>query len=216
MTGAMNAILLALAVLVAAAGPAAAQSEPITHRVGASADASLPFWCDWGYDWEERCYRDLSDRLPVGGEDDKVWRSALRFPLDSIPPGSMVVTASLFLSFDGVCLAPRKTERPCPTRSYTIDVHPVHSREWFDEREIEFGPPVDKASFWTGSRGRLSWDVTELVVEWVENGLSNDGLLLKLADGEEDFSVSGPKLPSSEYAASALRPALEVTYINRG
>jgi hypothetical protein len=209
----MKSIVLALAVLVAAAGPAGAQSEPNTYRAAASADVSLPFWCDWGYDWEERCWRDSSDRLPVGGDDDKVWRSALRIPLDGIPSGSVVLTASLFLSFDGVCLAPRKTERPCPARSYTIDVHPINSDDWFHEREVEIGPRVDQASFSTGSRQRLSWDVTELVVEWVENRLPNDGLLLKLAESEEDFLVSGPKLPSSEFADAALRPALEVTYM---
>lgn len=21
-------------------------------------DIGIPFWCDWGYDWDERCYRD--------------------------------------------------------------------------------------------------------------------------------------------------------------
>ena len=54
--------------------------------------------------------------------------------------------------------------------------------------------------------------MTDLVIEWVEYGAPNDGLLLKLADSEEDFYVSGPKLPSSEFANAALRPALEVTY----
>jgi hypothetical protein len=209
----MKSIVVALAVLVATAGLAGAQGEPSTYRVGASADASLPFWCDWGYDWEERCYRDFSDRLPVGGDDDKVWRAALRFPLDGIPPGSVVLTASLLLSFDGLCLGPRKAERPCPARSYTIDIHPILSRDWFDEREVEFGPGVDQALFWTGSRRRLSWDVTDLVVGWVENGVPNDGLLLKLPDRDEDFFVSGPRLPSSRYADDALRPMLEVTYI---
>ena len=40
-----------------------------------------------------------------------------------------------------------------------------------------------------------------------------DRLLLKLADGEEDFFVSGPKLPSSEFATTELSPALEVAYL---
>jgi hypothetical protein len=42
-------------------------------------DVGVPFWCDWGYDWDERCYRDDTARLPVGGVDDKVWRAAIRF-----------------------------------------------------------------------------------------------------------------------------------------
>ena len=201
-----------LVALLVAAGPAHAGTDATVYRAQASADVSLPFWCDWGYDWDERCYRDFSDRLSVGGDVDKVWRSALRFPLSPIPHGSFVMWATLLLSFDGVCLAPRKTERPCPARSYTVDVHPVLSPDWLREREVEMGALVAQGSFWARTPQRLSWDVTDLVIEWVEYGVPNDGLLLKLADNEEDFFVSGPRLPSSEFANAALRPTLEVTY----
>jgi hypothetical protein len=206
----VKCIALALVALVAA-GPARGENDQTLHRAAASADVSLPFWCDWGYDWDERCYRDFSDRLSVGGDEDKVWRSALRFPLNAVPPGSVVLAATLFLSFDGVCLAPRKTERPCSARPYTIDVHPILSSDWFHEREVDVGPLAARGSFWAGTPQRLSWDVTDLVIEWVEYGVPNNGLLLKLAEDEEDFSVSGPRLPSSEFVNPALRPLLEVT-----
>jgi hypothetical protein len=208
----MKWLALSLVALVVTAGPARAETDAVVYRAAPSADVSLPFWCDWGYDWDERCYRDFSDRLSVGGDVDKVWRSALRFPLSTIPPGSLVVSATLSLSFDGVCVAPRKTDRPCPARTYTIDIHPIYSPDWLREREVDIGPVVAQGSFWAGTPQRLSWDVTDLVIEWVEFGAPNDGLLLKLADGEEDFFVSGPKLPSSEFANAALRPVLEVTY----
>lgn len=97
---------LCLATLVATAAPAPASADPIVYRTAPSVDVSLPFWCDWGYDWDERCYRDFSDRLSVGGEDDKVWRAALDFPLGAIPRGSIVLVTTLLASFDGVCLAP--------------------------------------------------------------------------------------------------------------
>jgi hypothetical protein len=208
----MKLIALLLVALVAAAGPAHAGSEATTYRAAPSADAGLPFWCDWGYDWDERCYRDFSDRLPVGGDADKVWRSALRFPLSPIPRNAFVLTATLYLSFDRVCLGPRKTERLCAARSYTIDVHPVLSPDWFREREVEIGARYAQATFWAGTPQQLSWDVTDLVIEWVELGVPNDGLLLKLAEHDEDFLVSGPRLPSSDFANAALRPMLEVRY----
>ena len=208
----MKWIALLLVALVATGGPAHAATEVVTYRAAPSADVGLPFWCDWGYDWDERCYRDFSERLPVGGDADKVWRSALRFPLSPIPRNAFVLTATLFLSFDGVCLGPRKTERPCPARNYTIDVHSVLSPDWLREREVEFGPRYDQATFWAGALRRLSWDVTDLVIDWVAHGAPNDGLLLKLAETEEDFNVSGPRLPSSEFVDAALRPMLEVTY----
>jgi TGF-beta propeptide len=208
----MKPFALLLLLLVVSVGPARAEPGAVFRSVP-SEDVSLPFWCDWGYDWEERCYRDFSNRLSVGGEDDKVWRAALRFPLAAIPPGAAVLSATLSVSFDGVCLGPRKTERPCPARTYTIDVHPILSSDWFHEREVEVGQLVARRSLWARTPQRLSWDVTDQVVEWVEYGAPNDGLLLKLADGEEDFSVSGPRFPSAEFPDAALRPELEVRYL---
>lgn len=141
--------------LLLAAGPARADVDTRVLRVAPSADVSLPYWCDWSYDWEARCWRDFSDRFSIGGDEDKVWRAALRFPLTTIPSRSAVVSATLHLSFD----------------------------------------------------------VSEQVIEWVEYGAANDGLLLKLADGEEDFGAGGPRLPAAEFADPPQRPLLEVTYM---
>ena len=128
-----------------------------------------------------------------------------------------MLSASLFLSFDGVCLAPRKTERLCPPRSYTIDIHPIFNQDWFHEREVDIGPLVSQGSVWpAGAPQRLSWDVTDQVIEWVEYGTPNNGLLLKLADGQEDFFVSGPRVPSSEFADPAHRPAAASPAGHRG
>lgn len=205
----MKWIALIFVLLAVSAGPAGGA----VSRVSPAPDVSLPFWCDWSYDWEERCWRDFSNRLSVGGDVDKVWRSALRFRLEAIPPGSVVTSATLSASFDGVCLGPRMSDRACPARTYTIDVHPIYSADWFREREVDIGPLVARGSFWARTPQRLSWDVTDLVIEWVEYGAPNDGLLLKLADGEEDLFVSGPKLPSAEFPNVALRPALEIHYL---
>jgi hypothetical protein len=194
------------------AGPASAGSIA-TYRAAPAADVSLPFWCDWSYDWEERCWRDFSDRLPIGGDVDKVWRAALRFPLASVPDGAAVVEATLFLSFDGVCLGPRMTATRCPARTYTLDVLPIYSDDWFHEREVDAGPAVASGSFATVTSQRLPFDVTDQVIEWLEHGAPNNGFLLKLADSEEEYGVGGPKLPSVEFANSALRPALEVRYV---
>jgi hypothetical protein len=178
-------------------------------------DMSFPFWCDWSYDWEERCYRDDSDRLPIGGDQDKVWRAGLRFSLASIPPGAVILEASLSVYHDGVCLAPRKTSRPCPSRSYAIDLHEIFSRDWFHEREVDIGPALARAVLASGERPDwLTWDVTDLVAAWVEGIEPNNGMLLKLVDGQEDFDVSGPKVPSSTFAAPGVRPALDVIYLS--
>ena len=212
----MRWIALILVAFVLGVAPARAESDTLVLRASPSADVSLPYWCDWSYDWEARCWRDFSERLSVGGDEDKVWRAALHFPLSSIPRGSVVLSATLSLSFDGVCIGPRKTERACPPRTYTIDIHPIFGADWFHEREVDIGPLVARGSFWAGTPQGLAWDVTDQVIEWVEYGAANDGLLLKLAEGEEDYFVGGPRLPSSEFADSSRRPVLEVSYFRPG
>jgi hypothetical protein len=186
-------------------------------RLESVQDVSLPFWCDWGYDWDERCYRDDGDRLPVGGEDDKVWRAALRFPTSPVPQGSDVVRAILHVFHDGRCLAPRKTLTLCGPRTYELTAHPILSTDWFDERELDFGPALSDAEIGSAEQSqRLSFDLTDLVAEWVDGSRRNSGVLLKLSEDHEDYGVSGPSFPSSSFVQPDVRPQLEVTYLPPG
>ena len=156
-------VFLTLLLALALSGAAHA-SEVRVAKLALADDVSLPFWCDWGYDWDERCYRLSGDRLAVGGgEPDKVWRSALRFWLGSLPPGATVVTAELSLWYDGTCIAPRKESRPCDGRSFDVALHPIFTRRWEAEREVEYGPqialanlpPLARPQWWCG-RSRTS------------------------------------------------------------
>jgi hypothetical protein len=127
-------------------------------------DVGIPFWCDWGYDWDERCYRDDTARLPVGGVDDKVWRGAVRFSLD--------------------------------------------------EREVDFDPVATASTTVSTTDARWSsWDLTGLVSDWAIGVVPNRGVLLKLAEEEEDFGVSGPYFPSASFGTAALRARLVVSYV---
>ena len=202
-----------LAALAVCTSSASADGDAVV-RLGPTQDVSLPFWCDWGYDWDERCYRDDGDRLPVGGEGDKLWRAALRFSTSSVPQGSTVIRAVLNLQHDARCLGPRKTVRACDARAYTLDAHPILSSDWFRERELDFGPAVSSAEIDSADQSqRLSFDVTALVAAWVDGRLRNSGVLLKLSEDHEDYGVSGPSLPSSTFAQTALRPQLELAYV---
>jgi hypothetical protein len=202
------AVLLAALAL----GPAGAEGAT-TIVLTPSADLGLPFWCSWGYDWDERCYTDDGLRLPVGGVDDKVWRSAVRFPLGQIPAGASVAAAELRLWYDGVCVGPRKTARACG-RSYTVDIRRILSADWRAEREVELDEEIETTTTVPGGSGShwLRRDVTGLVERWHTGAMANNGLLLGLAVGEEDFDVSGPYLPSMSYPDPARRPRLVVTF----
>lgn len=204
-------LLMALVALAFAGGAHAADVR--VASIAPLEDMSLPFWCDWGYDWNERCYIDDSARVGVGGVDDKVWRAALRFSLGSTPPGAPIVTAELSLWYDGTCVAPRRRTRTCDGRGYDLEARPIYTPRWLAEREVEVGPVSATSSLTPfASSGWLTFDVTDLVAEWQSGGQPNNGVLLKLADGEEDFGVGGPAFPSSSYADAAARPRLTVWY----
>jgi len=180
---------------------------------GSLEDVGIPFWCDWGYDWDERCFRDNTVRLPVGGVDDKVWRGAIRFPLDELPAGARVTSARLELYLDRPCVAPRRKVGPCPNGAYTVDAHAILSLSWTNEREVDFDPVATASTtVSTDVAAWTFWDLTGLVSDWAAGAAPNRGILLKLAEEEEAFGVSGPYLPSGSFGATALRPRLVVSY----
>jgi hypothetical protein len=204
-------VLLALAAV--SPGPAARAAEVRVVALAPVEDVSFPYWCSWGYDWDERCYRDDSDRLPFGGAGDKVWRAALRFPVEALPPGALVLTAELSLHYDGVCTAPFRLTAPCDGRGFEFEAHPVYTERWSRERELEFGPAVAWTSLDADAGPQwVTWDLTDTVSDWLL-GVPNDGVLLQLRDGTESFDVPGPAFASSTCADPELRPVLTVWYL---
>jgi hypothetical protein len=205
---------LALAVSAAIAGvgaPGAASAMAVRAPVD---DVGFPFWCDWSYDWEARCYRATGPRLPVGGVDDKVWRAGLRFSLAGIPADATVGSARLELSFDGVCIAPQLTSKPCSAGGFLLEAYPIAVPDWYHEREPDYYWVVQDGVYLDASAGpaRVAWDVTDLVRRWLAGTIENNGVLLKLAVGSEDYDVGGPYLPSAAATDAAMRPRLVVTY----
>jgi len=208
---------LGLLFVLAFAGAADVRAADVrVVTLSPSEDVSFPYQCSWGYDADERCYRDDSSRLPVGGVDDgaasKVWRAALRFPLAALPPHAVVLTAELALRYDGVCVAPRRRTRPCDGRGFEFEAHPVFTDDWSSVRELEYGPAVSWASLdELSAPDWVIWDVTDLVADWLA-GVPNRGVLLQLDAGLEDFAVAGPAFPSSVFPESSVRPRLTVWY----
>lgn len=209
----MRFLVAAVVAALAFAGAAHASDLQVA-TLRASDDVSLPFWCDWRYDWDARCYREDGARLAVGGEDDKVWRSALRFPTASLPARAAVVTAELALSFDGTCVAPRRTSRPCDGGSLEFGAHPIFTPRWYAKREVEFGAQIATATLDGFAAPQwVVWDLTDLVADWVSDGSANNGVLLKVVDGQEELESTGPLFPSSSYPVASLRPKLTVWYV---
>src|SRR6266545_2660585 len=115
---------------------------------------------------------------------------------------------------DGTCIAPRKTSRACDGRGFDFGVHPIFTQRWSAEREVEYGPQIGTASLPAPALPQwVVWDITDLVGDWAAGGLENDGILLELVDGQEDYGTSGPLFPSSSYPNVSLRPRLTVWYV---
>jgi hypothetical protein len=208
-------VLLAALPLLGAPAAAPASTSATVVRLLPVQDLSVPFQCDWGYDWEERCYRDQSARLPIGGDADKVWRAALRFSLAGLPPGAAVQEARLGVYHDGTCVGAYGTDRRCGSRAFTVDAHALLTDDWFGEREVEFEErPLARAVVANGTvSGWLVWDVSDLVAAWAAGEAEAAGILLRLVDAEEQWGGSGPKPPASDSPIASLRPWLEIAYV---
>src|SRR2546423_3068606 len=159
-------LFVVVALAFAAAGAARASDVQVVS-LPVVQDLSLPFMCEWGYDWEERCYRDDFDRLEVGGVDDKVWRSALRFSLASIPSSATVVGAELWLRYDGTCVAPRRRTVACTGVGFDFEARPIYTARWESEREVAFGPAIAWAQLEPGAEPQwVVLDVSDLGADW--------------------------------------------------
>ncbi len=182
-----------------------------------SEEVGLSFSCNGGYDWDERCYRDEGARLPVGGVDDKVWRSALRFSLASLPPDATIASAELRAYHDGVCVAPRRTSTACSARPST-GAHRIFASDCGRRRdpEVDESPIVEPYLEDARSPQWPSWDVTGLVGGWHTGLVANGGVLLELSADEEEHDAGGPYIASASHPDAALRPRLVVTHTAAG
>jgi hypothetical protein len=207
------AALVALA-LVGAPGVGTGDAAAATTVRTPVDDVGFPFWCDWSYDWEARCYRDTGPRLPVGGVDDKVWRAGLLFSLAGIPADATVASARLELTFDGTCVAPRLESTPCPGGGFVLDAYPIATSNWYYEREPDYFWTLEDDVYLDTSiqPQRIVWQLTGLVRRWLRGSIENNGVLLKLADASEQFHAGGPYFPSMSAADPAVRPRLVITY----
>jgi hypothetical protein len=138
-------------------------------------DVGLPFWCDWGYDWNERCFRDDTARLPVGGVVDKVWRAALGFSLEGMPARA-AIRAPAWIYFDGAYAAQGRRVGPCLAGAYTLDAYAIRSESWTKEREVDLGPVATASTrVPTTSAAWSPWNLSSLVSDWASEACRTAG-----------------------------------------
>lgn len=204
-------VVVVLVVTALAAAWQARAAERVT--LPAAASVSFPFGCDWGYDWDLRCFRLRGDRILLGGAGDKIWRGGVRFDLRGVPPGTRVTAAEAWLWFDGSCFDARDRVDACPVQTFDIVAHALWG-DWFREREPDFDEdPVAVGTLEAGEGAQwVALDLAPLVTDWL-GGLRNDGVLLQLDGTQEPRDGGGPRLASSDEPRPELRPRLEVSFV---
>jgi len=107
---------------------------------------------------------------------------------------------------------------PSAAPGAVVDAHRILAGNWFSEREPDFDLHVEATAvvFSASDPQWLAWDLTSVVRRWQRALVPNNGLLLKLQDGDEDFGVGGPYGPSAGSLDAGLRPRLVVTYSGPG
>jgi len=138
-------------------------------------------------------------------------RSLIRFDLSSIPYGSIINSARLYLVTNHSPWAER------PWENHTTYVHAV-TKGWvgakatwnsanhetgdtWSSRGGDYSSVVDTNNEWVVGEGNtLTWNITTLVSEWINGSRENYGVLLKSTEpttahfyGQND-SANGPKL----------------------
>jgi len=147
--------------------------------------------------------------ISAGPTESHVWRSFIKFDLNTIPPGSVIVSANLMLFM-----------YQAPSSSRTLACHRVNANGW-DEETITWNsqPPatvlVSSIIVVTTSNIWLSLNVKSSVEKFASKDIAgsvpNFGWMLKDST-ESAASQIYWRMYSKEYSDSSKRPYLEVKY----
>ena len=167
------------------------------------------------------------NKLLVGTDENNVsYRSLLKFNLPVIPTGYRMVNAQLFLYS-----VPEYGEYAFNDKK--ICVHKINKQwdvdsvNWFDmndgynEKIYDYSLSSKSLYYAENDEIKIEWggtgaNVTELVQEWYNEPLNNNGLLLKWQD--ESYSTTNEicEFISSEYLENSdinsIKPLLKITY----
>lgn len=138
----------------------------------------------------------------------KITRNLVKFDLSSIPTGTSIAHAQLYLYLYGSC--------DLADRSHEVVAYPVTSGWAEDTVTWRTQPKIDSAAGSTAVQSR-SWgwyslDVTALASNWISGALANNGLMLRGPEGSGNDSAMLAFLTRD--ASADYTPYLEITYAN--
>ncbi len=203
-------IIVALGFIVLAF-PARIYSQPPNPPLDMTPDRSVGVLSEdpgYGERWSTSIFPFGNYVGPDTGQD-VFCRTYLRFPLDAIPAGSVIQSATLFVFVDDYWPGPGSA--PMSVYPVAADWTP-ESVDWYD---MAAWPPLDGAVATTAvssDRGWFTWDVTALVREWASGARPNYGLALAAVEPNQvtDNWAAARRLSANE---PGTQPRLFVAYI---
>jgi hypothetical protein len=143
---------------------------------------------------------------PISG-DDVFCRTYLRFPLDAVPAGSVVQSATLHVYVDDFWPGPGGA--PMSVYAVTADWTPG-GVDWTDRTAWPALGAAVATTDVSSTAGWYGWDVTGLVQDWL-SGTPNYGLAVAAADLNSTASdwAAARRLTADD---PATRPYLDVTW----
>ncbi|MHB8063812.1 MAG: DNRLRE domain-containing protein [Ruminiclostridium sp.] len=140
--------------------------------------------------------------------EDTLERSLIKFDLSFIPVGSSIISSNLnlYLDYDA-----SETGQVTTIIPYAIsDSWGVSTVTWNNQPAINdliTGTAID-----VSAPGYYSWTVTELVNQWVNGGLANNGLELKTEEIDLDENKRFVSSNENEPEKQAFKPTLVIQY----
>jgi hypothetical protein len=180
--------------------------------------------------WEPDKNFGLIDLLQVrSGDTDYTKRIIIKFDLSAMPSGSIILSAYLqlyYYSYSQGDPAGRTYNAYRVTEDWVEGDGPPGTKgaTWNDADKFVPDPWAIPGGVWTSedvassivppATGQwMSWDVTGIVKDWIENGHSNYGfIILDPNDGVSSTDASA-RFYSREFTTAGLRPVLKIDWL---
>jgi len=161
----------------------------------------------WVTTWKKDTNYSSYDNLWIGRNwDSDVERTLLEFELSDIPTNAVIISANLELY----------QEARWGTQDFNIEVHEI-TTPWDLETVTWNNPPLFNSTAESttqvkgGENKWLSWDIKNLMQDWVNENTSNYGVLLKKT-GESSGDTDVAFISSNNKDEPNLRPQLRINY----
>lgn len=170
------------------------------------------------YQWKSTWNYGTDPNLSVDGSTDSIDRPLISFDLSSIPVGVKVISASLDLHSNSNSWGSTSVDVLRVTRDWAegsakggngsgANWNEAKTGTNWSNSGGDFYPTIMTSATTPGAVGWVSWDMTQLVDDWVNKRIANYGVMLRTTG-----YFKGAQFDSSDAVNPAGRPKLTITF----